>query len=291
MNRRLKITLVDVVIILSLAAATAWIFHRIWVDLSYRWHWAVIPQYLFRYDQVQGRWVPNLLIQGFLTTIKLSIWSTLFATLIGIIMALFRISRSLFRRMIGRTYVELIRNMPPLVLVFIVYYFISDQIISAIGLDTLLRSLRPGVQEFLSNCCAPVPQLPVFVSAVVMLALYEGAYITEIIRGGIQSIEKGQWEASSALGFTSWQRMRHVIFPQATVRILPPLAGQLISAIKDSAIVSIISIQELTFQGMELMSATYRTFEIWITITAMYFIVTFACSLAVRRLELVLLRR
>jgi len=124
-----------------------------------------------------------------------------------------------------------------------------------------------------------------------MLALYEGAYITEIIRAGIQSIERGQWEASSALGFTSWQRMRHVIFPQATIRILPPLAGQVISTIKDSAIVSVISIQELTFQGMELMSATYLTFEVWITITLMYFLVTFTCSLAVRRLELTLQRR
>ena len=141
------------------------------------------------------------------------------------------------------------------------------------------------MQAFISACCAPASQLPVFLSAVAMLALYEGAYITEIIRAGIQSIEKGQWEASSALGFSRLQQMRYVIFPQATVRILPPLAGQLISTIKDSAIVSVISIPELTFQGMELMSATYRTFEVWITITLMYFLLTFTCSLAVQRLE------
>ena len=84
--------------------------------------------------------------------------------------------------------------------------------------------------------------------------------------------------------------MRHVIFPQATVRILPSLAGQLISTIKDSAIVSVISIQELTFQGMELMAATYLTFEVWITITALYFVVTFSLSLAVRRWEVALQR-
>lgn len=286
MEKRLKFTFVDVVVIGILIAASAWMVHRIRVDLSYNWHWEVIPQYLFRYDPVERAWVPNLLIQGFLTTLKLSIWATVFATLIGAVMAMFRVSRSLFRRMIGRTYVEFNRNMPPLVLVFIVYYFISDQVISAMGIDALLRSLSPGTQDFLSNCCAPVPQLPVFVSAVVMLALYEGAYITEIIRGGIQSIEAGQWEASSALGFTRWQQLRYVIFPQTTVRILPPLAGQVISTIKDSAIVSVISIQELTFQGMELMSATYHTFEVWITITALYFVVTFTCSLAVRRLEL-----
>jgi len=288
---RLKFRFVDLVILGILACCAVWVAHRVHTGLSYNWNWGVIPQYLFYYDQDRGRWVPNLLVLGFMTTIKLSIWSTLFATVIGTVMALFRNSRSLFRRMVGRTYVELIRNMPPLVLVFIVYYFISDQIIRAVGIEGLLRSLSPGVQGFLSHCCAPASKLPVFASAVVMLALYEGAYITEIVRAGIQSIERGQWEASSAMGFTRWQQLRHVIFPQAVVRILPPLAGQVISTIKDSAIVSVISIQELTFQGMEIMSSTYRTFEIWITVTAMYFVVTFTCSLAVRKLELSLQRR
>jgi polar amino acid transport system permease protein len=286
MKRRLRFRVLDLVILGCLAACAIWVAHRVRVDLRYNWNWGVIPQFLFYHDKDQGMWVPNLLILGFMTTIKLSIWATLLATPIGTLMALFRNSRSLLRRMVGRTYVELIRNMPPLVLVFIVYYFISDQVIRAVGIEGLLRSLSPGTQDFLAHCCAPVPKLPVFASAVVMLALYEGAYITEIVRGGIQSIERGQWEASGALGFTRWQQLRHVIFPQAIVRILPPLAGQVISTIKDSAIVSVISIQELTFQGMEIMSSTYRTFEIWITITAMYFIVTFACSLAVRRLEL-----
>jgi polar amino acid transport system permease protein len=80
--------------------------------------------------------------------------------------------------------------------------------------------------------------------------------------------------------------MRYVILPQAVQRILPPLAGQFISLVKDSAIVSVISIQELTFQGMELMAATYLTFEIWITISALYLIMTLSCSLAVERLEI-----
>ena len=291
MERRLRVTALDALVLCALAAFSLWVFHRIRVDLHYNWHFEAIPQYLFRFDEQRHAWVPNFLIKGFLTTIRLSIWSTMLATLIGVVMALFRVSRSLFRRMVGRTYVELIRNMPPLVLVFIVYYFVSDQILNAFGVNTLLQSLRPGAQEFLAGCCAPVSQLPVFVSAVAMLALYEGAYITEIVRAGIASIERGQWEASSALGFTKWQQMRHIIFPQATIRILPPLAGQVISTIKDSAIVSVISIQDLTFQGMEIMSSTYRTFEIWITITAMYFILTFTCSLAVRRLETAMQRK
>lgn len=291
MERRLRVRTVDLVILGVLAAVAFWIAHRVRVDLRYNWNWEVIPRYLFRFDEAQGAWVPNLLVQGFLTTIRLSLWATLLGTLIGTVMALFRISRSLFRRMLGRTYVELIRNMPPLVLVFIVYYFISDQFLRAVGIEGLLRALGPGAREFLAHCCAPAPKLPVFAAAVVMLALYEGAYITEIVRAGIQSVEKGQWEVSSAMGLTRWQQMRLVIIPQATPRILPPLAGQVISTIKDSAIVSVISIQELTFQGLEIMSSTYRTFEIWITITAMYFVVTLACSLAVRRLEVAMQRR
>lgn len=291
MDRKLRFRPLDLIILLTLAAGAVWIAHRVRVDLRYNWSWGVIPQFLFRFDTSQGGWVPNLLIIGLLNTIKLSVWATLFATAIGIVMALFRISRSLFRRMVGRTYVELIRNMPPLVFVFIVYYFISDQILSTLGIEEFLRSLNPGAQAFLAHYCAPVSKLPVFASAVLMLALYEGAYITEIVRAGIQSIENGQWEASLATGLTRWQQLRHVIFPQATVRILPPLAGQMISTIKDSAIVSVISIQELTFQGLEIMSSTYRTFEIWITITAMYFLLTLTCSLAVRRLERAMQRK
>jgi len=193
--------------------------------------------------------------------------------------------------MLGRTYVELVRNMPPLVLVFIVYYFISDQVVRAVGLEDLLGSMGPGMQGVMEKCCAPVSKLPVFFSAVVMLALYEGAYMTEIVRSGIQSIPKGQWEASASLGLSRFQQLRHVILPQAVARILPPFAGQVISTVKDSSIVSVISIQELTFQGMEIMASTYRTFEIWITVTAMYFVITFACSLAVHRLEAVMHRR
>lgn len=120
----------------------------------------------------------------------------------------------------------------------------------------------------------------------ITLAIFEAAYIAEIVRAGIESIERGQWEASYALGLTRRQQMRHVILPQAARRILPPLAGQFISTIKDSAIVSVISIQELTFQGLELMSATYLTFEIWITITILYLILTLSLSLAVGRLEI-----
>ena len=265
--------------------------YRITEGLHYKWNWAVIPKYLFRYDGEQRRWVPNLIMQGFFTTIRLSVWSTLLATIFGTIMSFFRLSHSLFKRLIGRSYVELIRNTPPLVLIFIFYFFLSDQLMTAFTVDEIVRESSPGTQTVLTFLFAPPGRFSAFLSAIMTLALYEGAYITEIIRAGIQSIEKGQWEASSASGLSWWQQMRYVILPQAIQRILPALAGQFISSIKDSAIVSVISIQELTFQGLELMASTYLTFEVWITITLLYFVLTFMCSLAVRRLELSFAKR
>lgn len=268
-----------------LFAAGAYVLYRITKGLHYKWDWGAIPQYLFRYDDDQGRWVPNLLMQGLFNTIRLSLWGTFLATLIGTVMGLGRVSRSLFKRLLAGTYVELNRNLPPLVLIFLFYYFLSGHIMTLLGVDGFIASRSPGTQAVLGLLFAPPGMFSAFLSALITLAVFEGAYITEIVRAGIQSIEKGQWEASYALGLSRWQQMRYIILPLAIQRILPPLAGQFISTIKDSAIVSVISIQELTFQGMELMAATYLTFEVWITITVLYLILTLSLSLAVERLE------
>jgi polar amino acid transport system permease protein len=124
-----------------------------------------------------------------------------------------------------------------------------------------------------------------FLSGVLTLGLFQGAYIAEIVRAGIQSIDKGQWEASAALGLPWMQQMRHVILPQAVRNVLPPLANEFINTIKYSSIVSVISIQELTFQGMQVMASTQVTIEVWLTITAMYFVLCFALSSALGGLE------
>ena len=290
LNKKYKIKPLDIILVLLFAAAGVYIIYRVKAELHYHWNWAAIPQYLLRYDTEAEKWVPNLLLQGLFTTIRLSIWGTVLATIIGTIMGLSRVSRSLFNRLMGRTYVELIRNIPPLVLIFIFYFFVGDQIMTYLGVDDFIKSSTEGTRALISILFAPPPLFSAFLSALVTLALFEGAYIAEIVRAGIQSIEKGQWEASFALGLSRWQQMRHIILPQATQRILPPMAGQFISTVKDSAIVSVISIQELTFQGMELMSATYLTFEIWITITALYLLLTLTLSLGVERLEIYMRR-
>jgi polar amino acid transport system permease protein len=282
-NRR--ISRIDVVLGLLLMGGAIYVYHRLSSDLHYNWRWELMPQYLLRYDATEGHWVLNTLSRGFLNTIRLSVWGTVLATLFGTLMGLARISLRPFRRMLGATYVELIRNTPPLVLIFIFYFFVSDQLMPALGVQSLAEKASPAVQQLLALLLAPPSTLPAFLSALITLSLFEGAYITEIVRAGIQSVEAGQWEASAALGLTRRQQLLHVVGPQAVRRILPPLAGQFISTIKDSAIVSVISIQELTFRGMELMASTYLTFEIWITVSLLYLMLTMSCSLAVERLE------
>jgi len=284
-RRRHRFTVLDVMILLIVAAGAIFIFHRIRDGLHYRWEWEAIPQYLLRRDPATGTWMPNVLLQGFFATIRLSIWATLLASLVGTAMGLLRMSACRFRRWVGSAYVELTRNTPPLVLVFLFYFFIGEQLLPSVGLEALIRRQSSETQALVTALMAPPGRLTAFASAVVTLSIFEGAYIAEIVRAGVQSIEKGQREAAAALGLTRRQCMRYVILPQAIQRILPPLGGQFISTIKDSAIVSVISIQELTFRGMELMSATYLTFETWITITGLYFILTFGCSLIFGRLE------
>lgn len=283
-------TKLDLLLGLLILAAVGYVLYRVVVGLHYKWDWAAIPQYLFRYDEEKHGWVPNLLMQGLFTTIRLSLWGTILATIFGTIMGLCRVSHSLFNRLIGWTYVELTRNLPPLVLIFIFYYFLSGPIMTALGVDGYVMGLSERAKGVLTFFLAPPARFSPFLAALITLAIFEGAYITEIVRAGVQSVEKGIWEASYALGLSRWQQMRTVILPLVAQRILPPLVGQFISTIKDSAIVSVISIQELTFQGMELMAATYLTFEVWITIAVLYLIITLSLSLTVERLELYLRR-
>lgn len=285
-----KITATDLILLSGIGAAAAGLLYLATQKAQYQWNWQAIPQYLLRMDENTGKWVPGLILQGVIVTLRLSVWATVLALIIGTIMGLFRTGCSRYRRMLGSGYVELIRNIPVLVWIFIFYYFVGDRLLPALGIDQVMLMDGGPLSGILSLIMAEPSRIPVFISGAVALAVYEGAYITEIIRAGIQSIDKGQWEASSGLGFTRAQQLRHVIFPQALRRVLPPLAGQFISTIKDSAIVSVISIQELTFQGMELMAATFLTFEVWITILAIYFILCLACSLLVERFELYLKR-
>ena len=284
-RRKIRITKLDVVVTALILLFAAFIIYRLTMKLNYKWNWSIIPQYLFFFDEETGRWKANVLIQGLLTTIRLTVWSTLLASILGFIAGIMRTTPRLFNRLVGRSYVELIRNVPPLVLIFIFYFFVSDQIMPLLGVDEFIRSRSPGTQKVLGYLFTSPDLFTAFLSGMFTVAIFQGAYITEIVRSGIQSISKGQWEASYALGLSWRQQMTDIILPQALKRVLPPLANEFINTLKYSAIVSVISIQELTFQAMQVMAATYVTIEIWLTVTVMYLVMCMMLSLAVQWLE------
>ena len=260
-------------------------YYRVEIGLKYNWNWEKIPQFLFRFDEDSGKWVSNVLMWGLYNTIRLSIFGTILAIILGTIMGICRSSKVVFLRLVSGTYVETMRNLPPLVIIFIVYFFIGNHLLPYSGLGAALEGRDNLLVSIVTFCLAPPEQLTTFLSALFTLAIFEGAYITEIVRAGIQSIGKGQWEAAHSLGMTKYHQMRYIILPQAFQRILPPLAGQFVSLIKDSSIVSVISIPELSFRANELMTGTLLTMEIWIVVTIMYLVLTLPCSVAIQKLE------
>jgi polar amino acid transport system permease protein len=244
----------DIVGYLIVLALLAWLLGRGTTRLGYNWHWYRVPIYLV--DSQAGRLVAGPLLQGLAVTLKISALSLVLAFAIGLVAALLRLSNSWMGRASARVYLELVRNTPLLVQLFVIYFVAS-----------------------------PILGIGAFASAVLSLSLFEGAYASEIFRSGIVSIPRGQWEAAGSLGLPSWQIYRHVILPQALRWILPPLTGQAISLIKDSALVSTIAIYDLTMQGRAIISETYLVFEIWFVVAAIYLALTLSLSVIVRHLE------
>jgi polar amino acid transport system permease protein len=280
-----RLTPLDLAMFGIVIAFALYAIYRVNDVLVYDWNWSRVLGFLVKYDPETRSWSANLLLQGLETTLRLAVWGTIFATLVGMIMGYWRTCENLTLRIISRIYVELIRNIPPVVFIFIFYFFVSSQLFPAIGIDSIdirgdiaqsgLFYLMFGDPNLFSN----------FLAGMICLALFEGAYITEIVRAGIQSTPRGQWEAARAIGLSHFNVLRDVIIPQAVRKILPPLAGQFITLIKDSAIISLISIQELTFVATEVAATTTKVFETWILVGAMYFVLCYSFALLFAHLE------
>jgi len=202
------------------------------------------------------KWHLGPLMTGLWTTLWLSAVSSVMALFIGLFTGLARVSKNYTVSMLAAVYVEIIRGTPLLVQIFIAYFFIGT------------------VFDLSRN-----------VAGVGALALFAGAYVAEIVRAGIQSIPRGQMEAARSLGMTVPQAMKDIILPQAFKRILPPLSGQFISLIKDSSLVSVIAITDLTKSGREIITSTFATFEVWLVVAAMYLIITSLLSQLVFYME------
>jgi len=281
----LRFSWIDLLVLTAVGGFAAFVAYRVKDVLNYHWHWSRIAVYLVRWDAERGVWVANLLLQGFFTTLRLAIWGIFWAAVLGLVMGICRTSRALAPRFAALLYVGLVRNTPPLVFIFIFYFFIGSQLVPLLGLESFVAAASPTTAAAIGFFFGEPKLLVNFVTGLTCLALFEGAYVTEIVRAGIESIEKGQWEAGGALGLSRVRLLRLVVLPQAFRRILPPLAGQFISLIKTSSIVSLISIQELTFSAGEVAVTTSAVFEVWLIVAAMYLGICYPCSLAFARLE------
>jgi polar amino acid transport system permease protein len=220
------------------------------------------------YEPLAGytEWKPGLLIIGLWVTLQISLIATILGVIIGIIGGLMRISSNPALRWATIIYVEIIRG-SPLMVQILIWYFVLGTVI-----NDMLASYGLG-------------HLPAFWYGVASLACFAGAYVTEIVRAGIQSIHRGQTEAARSLGMSYAQSMLHIILPQALRRILPPLAGQFISLIKDSSLLGIIAIRELTKAAREAVSASLQPFEVYLLAAVLYLVLTFTLSMLVQRLE------
>ena len=287
MRRRLRrLHWIDWLILAFLAGVVLVVWQRISGTLNYKWQWHRIPDYILRWDDETGRWHANVLLQGLITTLRVAIYASILAVILGTLLGVARTAGNLAVRMLARTYLEFLRNIPPVVVVFIFFFFLSEQLITAFEIEgwarTIARAEDRAVWEFFFGDMRLFPSL---VSGVIVLALFESAFVGEIVRAGIESVGRGQREAARALGMGWLDEMRFVVLPQALRRVVPPLANQFISLVKDSAIISLISVQELTYKTAELVASTRMIFEAWITTAGLYFLLCFGLSMLFRRLE------
>ncbi|QAA30296.1 amino acid ABC transporter permease [Clostridium manihotivorum] len=201
--------------------------------------------------------LPSLL-SGLAVTIKLTVISLFFASILGLVFGLFNISKNKVLKSIAVVYVDLIRGTPLIVQAFFIYFGLPG------ALDIKISAMFAGS---------------------LALSLNAGAYMAEIFRAGIQSLDKGQMEAARSLGLPYSKAMRKVILPQAIRRMTPAIINQFIISLKDTSILSVIGIQELTQSGEIVIASTYKSFQIWGAVAVMYLIIITLLSIISKRIE------
>jgi polar amino acid transport system permease protein len=194
-------------------------------------------------------------ISGTINTIIIAILTVIFGVIIGTLLALMKISNNKVFKFIASAYIEFIRGTPLLVQIFIFFYLITLPEFTLFGIE-----------------------MDRFIPGIIAMSINSGAYVAEIIRAGIQAVDKGQMEASRSLGFTTGQSMRYIIIPQAVRNILPALGNEFVVVIKESSILSVIGVYDLMRNTDIVKSAIYRPFEPLIVAALIYFVLTFTLS-------------
>lgn len=211
-------------------------------------------------DKYNRAW--HSIIPGLTTTIKATVVGFVLSLILGLIAGLGRISKNVVVRNVAITYIEFIRGVPILVLLFMTAYVIVPQLSSAFGFENSSISF--------------------FIRAVFALALIYGAYLAEVFRAGIESVPKGQMEAGRSVGLSHGQTMRRIILPQAIRNMTPAIGNDLIAMLKDSSLLSVLAIREITQQGRLYASSTFQFRPTYLVLTFLYLSMTMVLSLLLR---------
>lgn len=273
----------DLILLFALLAGALFFLIRTSSLPQYDWNWPLLLDFIV-IKNASGEWEAGLLIRGLFMTLRIGFWTIVLSFLCGAPLGAVAARARPATRLIIHSYINIIRDIPPLVLLFCVYFF-AGNILPVAAINSFLQALPAPLPDFVNLTFAPPAQMDRMLSAVLALGLYQGAFVAEIIRTGIESVPSGQWDAALALGFPPRRALVQVIFPQAARLIIPPMTGQAIATIKDSALASMISLPELTFQSLEAMSVSQLTFEIWIVCALLYLILGLACAWAGKFLE------
>jgi polar amino acid transport system permease protein len=214
------------------------------------------PAYAWDFSFLWGYRV--LIVEGLGVTVAYTIGTILLGLVVGLAAGLLRLSRHVLVTAPVLVYIEIFRCTPLLVQIIWFYYALPV----LLGID-----------------------IPAPIAAGLVLSLYTGAFYAEIVRGGVESIERGQWDAARAIGMRRGQVLRHVILPQAVKRMIPPFVNQSITQLKNTSLVSTIAVADLLYQGTIITAATYRPLEVYTMIAALYFVVLFPLTLAAQQVE------
>jgi polar amino acid transport system permease protein len=227
--------------------------------------------------------------QGIWTTIWVSVVAYVIAVILGLFIALLRRSRNVVVYQVITLYVEIVRGIPTLVLVYFIVLALTPEVVMLVnefGGWLVERGIASGIGETLQTL--RTRDIDNTARAIVGLAISYSAFISEIFRAGIESIDKGQYEAAYSMGMTRWQAMRYVVLPQAIRNVIPPLANDFIALLKESSLVSIVGVQDITRQAGTYAASNFRFFPSYLTLAVTYLVLTLTLSILVKGLELYL---
>lgn len=224
--------------------------------------------------------------QGVSITIKVSIIAYVLSLALGLVVALGRVSSRRLLSEMATFYVEIVRGVPMLVLLYFIVFVGAPGLVTAInglGQALLDAAILTGLGQALTDLT--VRDIDFTTRVIIALTVGYSAFLSEVFRAGIESIGPGQMDAAKSVGMSYWQAMRFVILPQAVRRVLPPLGNNFISMLKDSSLVSVMGVADITFQGKIYAASTFRFFETYNVVAYLYLMMTIALALGVRAIE------